>query len=247
MKVLVIPDIHLKPWIFDQAEQIMKKESVDKAVCVMDIADEWNKQFCIDLYAETYRRAKAFAVKYPETLWCYGNHDLCYEWNQRESGYSVVAGYTVVKGLSELRNALPKPEQLSYVHLIDTVLFSHGGVCEEFVERFVPNEAQKSLEETLQAINGFQCYEMWNDWSPIWLRPLYEKVRPYKEELLFQVVGHTPVKHTTLTGTSFLTCDTFSLDNFAQPYGDNKFTIVDTISHEWYCVGVSSKRGNTNG
>lgn len=48
MRVLVIPDIHLKTWIFD--------------------------------------RAIAFAVGHPDTLWCYGNHDVSYPCVSRSKG-----------------------------------------------------------------------------------------------------------------------------------------------------------------
>lgn len=41
MKVLVIPDCHLKPWMFAQADAIMKKGIADKAVCLMDLADDF--------------------------------------------------------------------------------------------------------------------------------------------------------------------------------------------------------------
>ncbi len=40
MRVLVIPDIHLKPWIFSRAAELMKENVADQAVCLMDIADE---------------------------------------------------------------------------------------------------------------------------------------------------------------------------------------------------------------
>ncbi len=40
MKVLVIPDCHLKPWMFAQADAIMKNGIADKAVCLMDLADD---------------------------------------------------------------------------------------------------------------------------------------------------------------------------------------------------------------
>ena len=30
MRVLVIPDIHLKPWIFDRAEKILNEGKADK-------------------------------------------------------------------------------------------------------------------------------------------------------------------------------------------------------------------------
>ena len=34
MKVLVIPDIHLKPWIFDKAKEILKAGKAENAVCL---------------------------------------------------------------------------------------------------------------------------------------------------------------------------------------------------------------------
>jgi hypothetical protein len=37
VKVLVIPDVHLKPWVFDRAEEIMDAGTADKAVSLMDI------------------------------------------------------------------------------------------------------------------------------------------------------------------------------------------------------------------
>ena len=78
MKVLVIPDIHLKPWIFDRAEKIIKDGKADRAVCLMDIPDDWNMEFQIERNKETFDRAIAYAMDYPDTLWCYGNHDVSY-------------------------------------------------------------------------------------------------------------------------------------------------------------------------
>ena len=43
LRVLVIPDVHLKHWMFDSAAKIMKSEGVRQAVCLMDIPDEWNQ------------------------------------------------------------------------------------------------------------------------------------------------------------------------------------------------------------
>ena len=41
MKVLVIPDVHLKPWMFEQAAVLMRAKQADRAVCLMDIPDDW--------------------------------------------------------------------------------------------------------------------------------------------------------------------------------------------------------------
>lgn len=47
MRVLVIPDIHLKPWIFDLAEEILKEGKADRAVCLMDVPDDWDMELNI--------------------------------------------------------------------------------------------------------------------------------------------------------------------------------------------------------
>ena len=49
MKVLVIPDVHLKPWMFHRASELMKEMGVGRAICLMDIADDWRQQFNLDL------------------------------------------------------------------------------------------------------------------------------------------------------------------------------------------------------
>lgn len=78
MKVLIIPDVHLKPFMFKQAAELMERGIAKRAVCLMDIPDDWDKQFDISLYEQTYDAAISFAKKYPDTAWCYGNHDLSY-------------------------------------------------------------------------------------------------------------------------------------------------------------------------
>ena len=138
MKVLVIPDVHLKPWMFQRASELLREGRAERAVCLMDIADDWQQQFNLDLYAQTYGAAIAFAKDHPDTLWCYGNHDLCYQWNQRETGYSKVAPWLVCEKLRILRETLPDEGQLAYLHRVDNVLFSHGGLflCRGFRSGF---------------------------------------------------------------------------------------------------------------
>ena len=68
MKVLVIPDVHLKPWMFDRASKMMKAGKADRAVCLMDIPDDWNQELNLDLYMQTYDRAIRFEREYPDTM-----------------------------------------------------------------------------------------------------------------------------------------------------------------------------------
>ena len=69
MKVLVIPDVHLKPNMFYKASVLMNQKIADRVVCLMDIADDWDQEYNIDLYEETYDAAIKFAKDYPESLW----------------------------------------------------------------------------------------------------------------------------------------------------------------------------------
>lgn len=235
MKVLVIPDIHLKPWMFTQADHLLQHGAANLAVCLMDIPDDWNKEFDIQLYADTYDEAIRFAVKYPQTRWCYGNHDLCYLWHEVESGYSSMASGTVQRKLLELRRAVPEDNPILYVQRIDNVLFSHGGVLDDFVKAYVSGKDYNDVDAVVNRINELRPDSMWNDASPIWLRPQYGKMRMYKPRKLLQVVGHTPVKEITKQG-SVISCDVFSTYRNGQPIGTGEFLLLDTET--WGYAGV---------
>ena len=68
MKALVIPDVHLKPYMFKEAAEWMRKGVADRAVCLMDIPDDWNREYDIELYAQTFDAAISFAKEFPDTL-----------------------------------------------------------------------------------------------------------------------------------------------------------------------------------
>lgn len=197
MKILVIPDIHLKPWMFARASELMQTVKTDMAVCLMDIADDWGQQYNLDLYVQTYDAAIRFAKENPDTLWCYGNHDLCYLWDQRESGYSAAASWTVREKLGELKETVPDKAQMAYIHRIGSVLFSHGGMSDYFVRKSISSEKYDDIDAVVKTINSMGCTKMWTDGSPIWYRPQYGAARMYKPVKLLQVLGHTPVTEIT--------------------------------------------------
>lgn len=233
MKVLVIPDVHLKPKMFKYATVLMHKGVADRAVCLMDIPDDWDRQYDIELYEETYDEAIRFAKAFPETAWCYGNHDLSYLWYCLESGYSSMASYTVQKKLLDLKDALPEENPIQYVQKIDNVLFSHGGVLDYFVEAYVPRSKYNDVEFVVETINQLGKTEMWNDASPIWLRPQHSKMRLYKPRKLLQVVGHTPVSKIAKEG-NLISTDVFSTRREGSPIGTEEFLLLDTLTWE-YC------------
>ena len=232
MRVLIIPDIHLKPWIFARASSLIRGNA-DLAICLMDIPDDWNQQFNIDLYAETFDAAISFAKAFPKTLWCYGNHDVCYEWNQRETGYSPIAARLVCEKLRNLREALPDEKQLTFVHRIDNVLFSHGGLANEFVRQYVPAKLYNDVDAVIHTVNALEPYVMWQDRSPLWFRPQGYTEKMYKPRKLLQVVGHTPVRQIEKKG-NLISCDVFSTYRDSSPIGTQEFLLLDTVSRE-YC------------
>ena len=159
MKVLVIPDVHLKPEIFDQAMQIMENPDYKMAVCVGDIADDWGCERNVELYEETFRKAVEFAEKYPETLWCYGNHDLSYKWDVFDHpGFSRAAHDIVCEYLEKL-NATGN---LAIMHRIDNAVFSHAGLTREFVDSYL-SEYSDDIDSMIEAVNDMGYDVLWDD------------------------------------------------------------------------------------
>lgn len=232
MKILVIPDVHLKPWMFDRASEILNSGAAKKAVCLMDIPDDWGQEYNLGLYEETFDAAIRFQKEFPETLWCYGNHDLSYEWLQYESGFSSVAIPVVQKKLSELRRELTDRSQMAYIHRIDDVLFLHGGLTHAFVKYYANDVDYDDTDAVIEKINLLGRNEMWDDASPLWFRPQFYNEKMYKEEDLLQVVGHTPVMQIDRLG-NMLSCDLFSTYSTGDPIGTQEYLLIDTVTWEY--------------
>ena len=235
MNVLVIPDIHLKGWMFDRATELMNYGVADKTVCLMDIPDEWGHGHDLDLYTETFDKAIEYSGRFPETLWCYGNHDLSYIWMQPESGFSAYAVPTVSRKLAELRNSLPDDRQLAYIHRIDNVLFMHGGLTHSFARYYASDIDYDDTDAVVNRINSLGFREIWDDGSPVWFRPQYNREKMYREKDLLQVVGHTPVTEIERTGNVF-SCDLFSTYRSGDPIGTREFILIDTGT--WRYQGI---------
>ena len=232
MKILVIPDIHLKPWVFDRAKEIMDTGAAEKALCLMDIPDDWGQEYNLGLYEETFDAAIRFQKSYPDTLWCYGNHDLSYEWLQYESGFSSMAIPVVNEKLSALRRELPDRSQMAYIHRVDDVLFLHGGLTHAFVKYYASDVEYDDADAVIEKINCLGRDEMWDDASPLWLRPQFYYEKMYKEAGILQVVGHTPVEEIGRIG-NVLSCDLFSTYRTGDPIGTQEFLLIDTATWDY--------------
>ena len=232
MKILVIPDVHLKPGMFERAAELMRSGAAERCVCLMDIPDDWNMEFVIGAYSETFDAAISFQREFPETLWSYGNHDLSYIWQMPETGYSPMAIQTVNEKLSELRQCLPDPLQMQYIHRIDDVIFLHGGLTHAFVKYYAADADYDDTDAVLRIINGLGVRAMWDDASPIWYRPQVEDERLYRQDELLQVVGHTPVRAPERRG-SVVSCDLFSTYRTGDPIGTQEYLLIDTLTWEF--------------
>lgn len=240
MRVLVIPDIHLKTWIFDRAEEILKAGMADMAVCLMDMPDDWNMEFQVDLYKKIFDRAIKFAKTYPDTLWCYGNHDISYRWGKLETGYSPYAERTVMMKLEELENSLRDPSQIAFLHRLNKVIFSHGGLTADFVYWLKEELLDADIDEVLVAVNNAPQKYLWNDESPLWLRPQYRKVNVFRNNVYTQVVGHTPVEK-IFEKDGIISTDVFSTYRDGRQIGESAMIVIDSETGEYEKIEALEK------
>lgn len=244
MKVLVIPDIHLKPYIFDAAEKILKDGKADQAVCLMDIADDWNKEYDISLYASTYDRAIDFAKRFPATLWCYGNHDISYVWNKLETGYSPYAEKTVCTKIKELEKQVGK--NIAFIHKVDKVIFCHGGLSSYFVSTLHDRLPDLHIDSIIATTNSLSKKELWMDHSPLWLRPQYGEVAMFHSDEFKQVIGHTPVEK-IYEKNGVISTDVFSTYRDGTQIGESAMIVIETTTGEYEKIPVSKEEVNGNG
>lgn len=224
-KVLVIPDVHLKPWMFDKATDLMRKEDITKAVCLGDYGDEFDMGADIGAYNETYYKLMRFMETFPEALLCYGNHEMSYKWRQTStSGYSPYAEITVLSWLIDLRNKFG--DRVAYIHRVGNGIFSHAGLVPAWLDEWVPGWEAMYIDDVITRTNQMGFHQMWTDISSIWVRPDSSDFKSFSDEYL-QVCGHTPQKQPTLIN-GILCCDTFSTkSDGVTPYGSQEFVIIN--------------------
>ena len=240
MRILVIPDIHLKTWIFDRAEAIMKSGKADRAVCLMDMPDDWGMEFQLDRYNAIFDRAISFASDHPDTLWCYGNHDVSYPWGKLETGYSPYAESIVISKLDELEHSLNDPSQIAIMHRVDNVLFSHGGLTTEYIKWFDIKLLDADIDMVVKAVNEAPVDYLWNDESPLWLRPQNKIREAFKSELYKQVVGHTPVKR-IFERDGIISTDVFSTYSDGTQIGESAMIVIDSETGLFEKIKVKGK------
>ncbi len=232
-KVFVVPDIHLKPWMFEKASEKIVKGDFDYIVILGDLVDDWGQETNTKLYRETFDAAIGFVNKHPNTLYCYGNHEMGYVYIEYVPGHSGYADHIVKEKFREFIDALPA-ENSAYIHRIDNVLFSHAGLTEKFVHEYFGKEDIPDIDSIIRRVNKMGSLELWDDDSPLWARPQNGQMKLYPGNLM-QVVGHTPVEAPLLEG-NLLTVDTFGFYSNGRQFGDQKFVWVDTEKKKYRVV-----------
>ncbi|MBR6478592.1 MAG: metallophosphoesterase [Lachnospiraceae bacterium] len=235
-RILVIPDVHLKGWMFEEADRLMKEHGITQAVCLGDLVDDWDMQMNTAAYMSVFQKVFAFDEKHPNTLWCCGNHDVSYLWGLLETGYSPYQEALVCDNVRHMQEQFQ--ERLQFAHVIGNCLFTHAGVTWEFLDKLRYRgfniRGICSIEDLKEIVNQCTDVELWWDNSPLWVRPTYEEdFRIFAEYGVLQVTGHTPVKKMYLTkGKELLFCDSFSTYQNGSPIGTQEFPVV-TKSGEW--------------
>ncbi len=254
LKILVIPDVHLKPYIFDRAEQILRDGIADYAICLGDYVDEWDCENKLDMYQNTFERMFKFKQDFPSTEFLLGNHDFSYLYPECGcSGHSERAEPVVRQYLGKLKHICG---DYKIIVRRGKVLFSHAGLSESYVnenytrtreqfanpkEKFGFHLSGEFIDYVINDINICANSErghslLWNDNSPLWARPQHT-AEPLFNEGYIQVVGHTPTKEIEQVD-NYISTDAFSLYSFYPylPYGEEKFIVVNCSEGTWEVI-----------
>lgn len=239
MRVLVIPDVHLKSWMFDLVDMVTP-DAYDRIISVGDWVDEWGQEANSMLYERCLNRLYLFAKDHPTALFCYGNHDISYMYLLEESGFSYRQIPLIQKYYAMFRDEFKKRFMVATVQ--DDVVFSHAGFSDYWVmdilSDIIGSVDNLTIEDIVKCTNNIlkgrkreKIWDLWNDASPIWVRPQDGDIRLYDPEHVFQVFGHTPTREIVKTD-HWVSCDTFSTTRNAKDFiGDCDLIIIDTVTH----------------
>ena len=215
-KTLLVPDIHLKTYMFERIEQTVIKHNVDKIVFLGDYFDEWDCNTNAQLYFETCALLKEFKQKY-KCVFLLGNHDVPYITGAYHH-YSTPlhdVRREINKTLNELEPVMAYKE--------GNILISHAGYIKE------PNNMNfNNVIRTQYGMHQLRHFDQ-SDLSPLWIRP---DTLQFKEECQtpIQIVGHTPVLepewYETDNGHQFLVIDTWSKTPTGEVYGNEKLVLI---------------------
>lgn len=224
-KVLVIPDSHLKIDVIEHGLELAKAYRADHIVMLGDYFDDWDATD--DQYHQMIDYLKKLLVSNPNVIPLLGNHELSY------MGYPC-AGHNH-RVAEELGRWLIKDRRFYFGVGIDSIFYSHAGVCNEWLRNnkvVTENEFRYTLcrgkgavflEEKMSKISSIDVFAQaspsrgGSSSSP---SPLWSDIEDLMNDQLNytrQVVGHTPVTEIQCLGKCWFT-DVFSNGNVSDEY-----------------------------
>ena len=144
--------------------------------------------------------------------------------------------------LEELENSLQDPSQIAIMHRIDNVIFSHGGLTVDFLRRLNEELLDADIDEVVAAVNNASHNYLWNDESPLWLRPQNRTVNAFRNDTYTQVVGHTPVEK-IFEKDGIISTDVFSTYRDGTQIGEFAMIVIDSKTGKYEKIEVPGKLG----
>jgi len=223
MKILVIPDSHLKISVIKNGVELAKKVNADKIILLGDYLDDW---VCTDQdYINIIMYVKQLLRSNPNVEVLYGNHELSY------MGFPC-SGHN--HNVEEQMGAALIPDRRFFFGVAhDNVIYTHAGITYSWLKYnhlITQNDLRLKLPKNTGAellekiVNGIPTFDVMAQVgpargghgfpSPLWadLTELISDPLPVK-----QVVGHTPVKQIENIGKCWFT-DVYSNDNVSDEY-----------------------------
>ena len=142
--------------------------------------------------------------------------------------------------LEELEHSLREPAQSNMIQRIDNVLFSHGGLSAEYVKWLDKSLPDADIDDVIEAVNNASHDQLWNDESPLWLRPQHRARQAFRKENYIQVVGHTPVER-IYEKDGFISTDVFSTYRDGTQIGEPAMIVIDSKTRIYEKVEVAGK------
>lgn len=122
------------------------------------------------------------------------------------------------------------------------MLFSHGGLTADFLKWLNADLLFADIDDVIAAVNdAFHDY-LWNDKSPLWLRPQYETREIFRADTYKQVVGHTPVEK-IFEKDGIISADVFSTYRDGRQVGESAMIVIDSETGKYEKTEVMGKQG----
>ena len=87
------------------------------------------------------------------------------------------------------------------------------------------------IDAVIAAVNEAPQEYLWNDESPLWLRPQNMYRDPFRKDIYTQVVGHTPVDE-IFEMDGIISTDVFSTYHDGTQIGESAMIVIDSETGE---------------